>query len=210
MSDRTFGAWSHRTLLLVALAAVAVGLTGCYVPLQFDAEARISRTGLYALRFTGELAWAPLWKEIRGGELNRTEQREKLAVIERDLARDSAASRIEHRRDGIFSLDWQRSGDLLRDRMVTFVRRSEQILSLRYSKPEGVIVFHGKSLSPDRARALVDTGLRTRGTMTVRTDASVIDHNAAEVERLPGGVTVYRWRVFSAAPPAPRLVIAMR
>jgi len=210
MHRRCSPARSRRAPLLLLLAVLAVGLSGCYVPLSFDADVRISRTGFYELRYTGGLAWAPLWQEIREHRLSRAEQAEKIATIRRDLARDSSASRIEDRGNGSFDIDWRRSGDLLNDRMVTFVRRNERLLALRYSKFEGVIVFEGKSLPADRARALSDAGLRTSGTMTLRTDAPVIEHNAAEVERHAGGITVYRWRLFSAAPPAPRLVIAMR
>ncbi len=199
----------------VVVAALLIGglvltLTGCYLPLRFDADIRITRTGLYDASYRGDLVWIPLYRELREGTLDEADRTARIDLIKRDLARDPATTDIRHRRDGVFELTWHRQGDLLHQRMVSFVRRNERILTLAYRKDKGEIVFAGRSIPPDRVRDLNRAGLHTYGSIAVRTDAQVIEHNATDVRPLTRGVMLYHWRVQSAGPPAPRLVIALQ
>lgn len=196
--------------LAVVVACLAVSLAGCYFPLRFDAEAVISRAGFYDLRFDGQLAWVPLASAVREGKLTAAEEGAKAERIRTDLARDGATQRLRYLGRGIFDLSWRRSGDLLRPGMVSFVRRNERILTLKYVKRTGLITFEGQSLNAEQARRLAAAGLAMDGTLKVVTDARVVSHNAMEVRQTGPRERTYRWRLRGASGPAPKLVITVR
>jgi hypothetical protein len=195
---------------LLAAAFIAVGLSGCYVPLRFDAEAILTRRGFYALSYTGQIAWLPLVRELRQRRLSPSEEREKVERISADLARDRAARSVRYLRDGVFDLDWRKSGDLLAARMVSFVRRSENILTLKYVKDTGLVILEGRSLNPENARNASGYRIDVQGELKVKTDARVVEHNATRVVTLGPVDQVYVWIVRGPYDPPPRMVVDLR
>lgn len=197
-----------RSMLVVAV--MAASLAGCYLPLRFDAEVVISRTGYYAFNFEGDVAWVPLVRAIDDRRLSGAEKREKIQRIETDLERDPATRSVRHIRDGVFNLTWQRSGDLTRARTVNFVRRSDRILGIKYVKKTGLVTLEGRAVSRRNALRLRRLRLDTTGTLKVRTDARVVEHNATRVVPIGPRNRIYVWTVQSVFDPAPKLVIALR
>ena len=194
----------------VAIALLAVSVSACYVPVNFDANVTINRKGQFEMAYDGKVVWAPLYEKLRRGKLTRTEEREAVATIETDLARDSSFSEIKYDRHGYFRVRWEKSGDLLRSKMISFIRRNERLLSLKYVSTSGQITLNGTSVSRSRAQQLIDKGLGIAGALTVRTDAKVVDHNAHSVTEDQFRWRTYSWRVRSPFDPSPRLVITMR
>ena len=184
-------------------------LTGCYVPLQFDADVVINRTGHFEMAFDGDVVWAPLYDKLRRGELNRSEERQKVETIKKDLERDSAFSEIEYERQGMFKVRWRKAGDLLHSKMISFIRRNEKLLTLKYLKDSGEISLSGTSLSDKQAQRLADRGLAMAGTVRLRTDARVVRHNATSVAQDGPSWSTYTWRLRSVYDPTPNLVIAI-
>ncbi len=195
---------------LTLAVAVAAAVAACYLPVRFDAEAVITRTGYYDLSFRGRIAWLPLARELRERRIGQAEEREKVRRIETDLERDSATRSLRYAGNGQFDIDWRRSGDLFRVGMVSFVRRNESIFRIKYVATTGHITLEGRSLRPEQARDLARYGLGTEGELKVKTDAAVVDHNALRVVAVGPSERVYVWRIRSAADPAPRLVLAVR
>ncbi len=188
------------------LLVAAVLLSGCYLPVKFDAEIEITRRGYYEMEVDGFFARLPIHAGIRDGSLDVFAQREKVDQVLADLARDGNVVEHAHHGKGIFRIRYKRRGDLLVDRMVTFLRRNETMLSLAYSKRKKNITVRGTYVSPDNAERLREMGLTMQGELRVRTDARAIDHNADRlVER--DGMTVYVWNIDGFRRPAPKLVI---
>jgi hypothetical protein len=196
-----------RPLCAVVLVLAAAG---CYVPVRFDAEIEIDRAGYYSLIFDGYVARAALFKDIKEGALTATERERRLAQVERDLARDEAASEVAHVRDGIFKLHWKRSGDLLAAKSVSFLRRNETLLSLSYVRSSGRITVAGTPVSDSQAQQIEDMGLTIQGEVRVITDARVIDHNAASERDWPDKgprFKMYTFPVPNPRAPTPKLTI---
>lgn len=201
----------RKTPLDLLLAAFLItGLSGCYVPVSFYTEVEISRTGYYEMKYDGYLAWAPLYKKLRNGTLSPAEEREKVVQITTDLERDTAMREVRYMRRGRFKVDWRMSGDLFRAKMVTFVRQSDKIMTLKFIKDTGEVIFEGTSATRARARQLVDAGLNVAGDLRVKTDARVVSHNATSVTRNGARGQIYAWKIKSVFDPPPRLVIATR
>ncbi len=188
---------------------LVLALSGCYVPLQFDADVVINRTGHFEMAFDGVVTWAPLYDQIRRGQLTPSEERTKVGIIKTDLARDRAFSEIEYERRGKFKVSWHKAGDLLRSKMISFIRRNEKLLTLKYIKTTGEISLSGTSVSNKQAQRLADRGLNMAGTLRVRTDARVVRHNAHSVVEDGMRWYTYTWRLQSAYDPTPNLVIAV-
>jgi len=203
--------FSRATLpnLLIAAFLIA-GLSGCYVPVSFYTEVEISRNGYYEMKYDGYLAWAPLYEGLRKGTLSPSEEQEKVAQITTDLNRDTATQEVRYMRRGRFKVDWRMSGDLFQAKMVTFVRQSDKIMTLKFIKDAGEMIFEGTSTTRSRARQLVDAGLNVAGDLRVKTDARVINHNATSVTKNGARGKVYAWKIKSVFDPPPRLVIATR
>lgn len=184
-------------------------VSGCYVPLRFDAEVVINRTGHFEMAFDGDVAWAPLHDKLRRGRISRVEETETVGIIKRDLARDTGFQEIEYARHGTFKVRWRKAGDLLRSKMITFIRRNEKLLTLKYVKTTGEISLSGTSLTDNQAQRLADRGLDMTGTLRVRTDARVMRHNAHSVVEDERRWRTYTWRIQRGDEPTPNLVITV-
>ncbi|MBK8907666.1 MAG: hypothetical protein IPM60_07110 [Rhodospirillales bacterium] len=195
--------------LLLLAAVTAAGLHGCFLPLRFDVDATITRTGYFDLKFDGDLAWLPLVREIAEGSLDADERRAKIARIETDLERDPATRTLRHVGDGVFRLQWRRSGDLLQARSVNFVRRSDRIFGIKYVESTGQVTLEGRAISANDARRLRERGITSTGSLKLRTDARVVDHNAARVVPIGPRERIYVWTIASLFDPAAKLVIAL-
>ena len=192
----------------LVLGFVAVILSGCYLPVRFDAEIEISRFGAYDITFDGYLASVPLYDGLRKRTISRSEERDKVAVLKRDLKRDSATKSLSYVRDGLFNINWNKSGDLLTTRMVTFLRRNESILSLKFIRETGLITMEAATFSDINKQRLTTMGLGMEGQIRVRTDARVVNHNATRIAG--GNQPIYIWDIKSIFDPPPEMNIALR
>lgn len=197
---------------MAPLVLAAAVLAGCYMPLRFDAEIEIDRAGYYSIIFDGYMTRTDLFQDIREGEADAAEVEKRIEVIRRDLTRDPATTEFEYFKDGVFKVHWQREGDLLEDRSVTFVRRNEQIVNLSYNHETQQISMLGKSLKRDVKDRLREAGLDTSGQIRVFSDANVTMHNATSVKPAPqkgDGWKLYVWDIPNLLAPTPFLKIAL-
>lgn len=201
-----------RTRAFVVLAAMLV-ITGCYMPIRFDAEIDISRGGYYEFFFDGYLAKVELYQGLKDGEINREEEKAQAEIIRQDFERDSATKEFEYFKKGHFKVNYQRSGDLLKTKTMTFFRRNEYILGISYNSETGQISMLGKSLKRDIKDRLRASGLDSSGELRIFTDGNVISHNATTVKPFPSkgpGYKLYTWKIQNLLAPTPSLKIQVR
>ena len=196
---RSNARWAIGALAMLAL------LAGCYLPNNFKSEVRLGRTGDYALSFYGELAWAPLVRDIQDKKLSPEEIPAKIAMIKKDLARDSNFKSVESLGKGRFKVSYERQGHLGPHAEVIFVRSNAIIIQL-HSTPDGLIRVEGNTLRPADAQTLTQLGIDIQGEFRVVTDGLVKDHNAGTVRPF-GSATLYIWSIQNAFSPAPHLVM---
>jgi hypothetical protein len=189
----------------LALAAVGVILTACYLPDHFKSEVRVGSNGDYALSFYGDLIWAPLYRDIERGKVPADEIPKKIEEIRQDLARDPAFKTIESLGQGRFHVTYEREGHLKPTDLVTFVRRNAIILQL-HATPDGKVALDGAAIKPSDANEAVAMGLSLSGEVRLVTDAQVLSHNASKVT-LYQGYPVYIWTIENPFSPAPHLVM---
>ena len=201
-----------RTRAFVVLAAMLV-ITGCYMPIRFDAEIDISRGGYYEFFFDGYLAKVELYPGLKDGEIKREEEKAQAEIIRQDFERDSATKEFEYFKKGHFKVNYQRSGDLLKTKTMTFFRRNEYILGISYNSETGQISMLGKSLKRDIKDRLRASGLDSSGELRIFTDGNVISHNATTVKPFPSkgpGYKLYTWKIQNLLAPTPSLKIQVR
>ncbi len=199
-----------KTLVIMALAAVVV--SGCYLPVKFDAEIEISRAGYFEIEFDGYLASVPLYQGLRQGKIGPAKEAEEVAKLKKDMDRDTWVREFKYFRDGLFKINWKRKGDLFRARMVTFIRRNQRMISIKYFKDKGTILVEGSAIGTAKAKKMVASGLNMQGRLRVRTDGRVLRHNATTVrpdKKRGGSVKIYSWTISSIFDPPPRILIAI-
>lgn len=197
-----------KILLLSAL--LFAPLSGCYVPASFDAEIEIDRTGFYKFKFDGYMAEVNLFNKVVKDFISPAEEAERVARLKTDLMRDSATKSFEYFKKGHFKILWEKQGDLLKSKMVTFLRRNENLISISYVKSKALVSIQGTSLSQVNAQRMVDSGLGLRGSLKVTTDAKVISHNATKVKKGEGRKKIYYWIIESPFDPSPKLSFNLR
>ena len=205
MFDMKFKALIAKTAMLSAAALV---LASCYLPVRFDAEIEVDKAGYYSLKFDGYMADVGLYDGLQKGTISREDEKEKIAVIERDFKRDANTKDFQYYREGHFKVNWERSGDLLEAKTVTFLRRNELIFQLKYVANSGYIVLEGKSLKKENRQRLQQMGLNMQGQIRVKTDMPIKSHNATLEKKDPRDPRSkwLVWDIASVMSPRPRAV----
>ncbi|GAA0569698.1 hypothetical protein [Caenispirillum bisanense] len=199
-------AFARRALrALGAIVLVLPLLSGCYLPDRFQSEIRLARTGEYGVYYKGDLTWLPLVKDLREGRVTQAELPEKMAVLERDLARDGSFSTVRAIGPGAFTVEYNRIGKLARPDLVTFVRRNARIISLQTDEQGVVSMTASQAIKLIPPEAIEQAGLNSRGLLRVTTNARVLDHNADSVRPGPQGFMLYDWKINGVRGQEPRL-----
>jgi hypothetical protein len=206
---------ARRLAIAAGFLAAAAVLAACYLPVRFDAEIEVDRGGFYSMIFDGYIVHVPLRQDLAEKKISPAEEKEKVAVVMRDLKRDKAFTEVAYQKQGIFKVHWTRKDDLMRVGMVTFFRRNEAILTLKYLKDniylknQGVVVMAAGDMSRTVRQQIADAGLNMTGEVRLITDAKVLQHNATQVKDAAGkpGKKIYVWRLADLNAPTPHLVL---
>ncbi len=190
----------------LALASMLL-VSGCYLPLRFDAEIEIDRAAQYSMVFDGYLTHLPFYREIAAADMSAEQEQDRVARLTRDFTRDSAVKTFEYVEQGIFKLRWEKSGNLARSPMVTFHRRNEAMLTLSYVRKTGLVTVRGGAVRSSVRQRIVDAGLNVQGELRLITDARVADHNATHVRELGDGREMYVWRIRNVFDATPKLTL---
>lgn len=196
-------------ILTLALALLAAG---CYLPVRFDAEIEVFRTGHYSIEFDGYIAELPLYEGLQKQKLGGAEEEKKVEAVKADFKRDKGTKDIQYHRKGIFRVKWQDQGDLLKAKMVTFIRRNAAMLTVSYADTTGLVSIYGASLTKENIDRIAALALGTEGQIRVYTDAKVVSHNATSVADNPKkgpNFKTYTWKVAGFEKP-PKITIALR
>jgi hypothetical protein len=198
--------------MAAALLLLALTAAGCYLPVRFDAEIEVHRTGHYGIEFDGYIVDLPLYEALFKQKITGAEEEKKVETVKTDFKRDRGTKDIQYHRRGVFRVRWQDQGDLLRAKMVTFIRRNAAMLTVSYADTTGLVSIYGASLTKENMERIVALALGTEGELRVHTDAKVVDHNATAVADNPKkgpNFKTYTWKVTSFERP-PKLTIALR
>jgi len=195
---------ARAALLLV----VAAGLDGCYLPTDFNAMIQVAKDGRYVLNYSGQLTSVGLAKSLTQGKLSKKEEAERIQKTQIGLMRRNSAFRsVQYERQGRFKVDYESIGDLERTPFVTFVDGSSKFLTIKHLKKKGTVTVGGEKMKDQYVRELVKLGLKPGGTLRVRTDAKVLEHNADSVR---GHRTrEYLWEIKGFRGPPPKLVLQL-
>lgn len=197
---------AKRLLAIVMLVVVS----GCYMPIRFDAEIDINRRGEYSFIFDGYLAKVQLYQDIQAGEVSREEELKQVSLIKDDFERVSAVSDFKYYEKAHFHINYDRSGNLIKAKTMTFFRRNEYILGISYNKNTGQISMLGKSLASDVKARLRASGLDTSGELRIFSNGVVVSHNATTVkpfEKRGPGYKMYTWKIANLLSPTPAFKI---
>ena len=188
--------------------AVLLLASSCYVPAKFEADLNIDESGKFAFRYNGNLLAVTLLRKLSFGEVTKENLAENAAIYERDLARDSGFKKIKHLEGAMYGVEFDRQGDIVKERTFSFVRSNALFLGVKRRK-DGLIEVFGSRPPKNLVDALIDYGFDVRGVFRVWTNAKVVSHNAQQ-SREEGSPKVYQWRIQSMRDTPPSLILELK
>ena len=192
----------------LSLLAVLLLASSCYVPAKFEADLNIDESGKFAFRYNGNLLAVTLLRKLSFGEVTKENLAENAAIYERDLARDSGFKKIKHLEGAMYGVEFDRQGDIVKERTFSFVRSNALFLGVKRRK-DGLIEVFGSRPPKNLVDALIDYGFDVRGVFRVWTNAKVVSHNAQQ-SREEGSPKVYQWRIQSMRDTPPSLILELK
>ncbi len=198
--------WRGVPRILAAVLLLLPLVASCYVPDDFLVEIRVNRAGDFGLTYKGTLTWAPLWRDIRRGELTEAEIAEKVDNVRNDLVRYPGFGRVEHEGAGRFRVFYQTTGHVQGEESYYFLRSNARVFAI-ISRDDGLMVVRTHALTEQNKADMLAVGLDTRGKMRVVTNRPVLQHNASATQEAGNGFTYYDWVVESVTQDAPRIVM---
>lgn len=192
--------------LTLFLGAVLV-LTGCYLPLDFEADINIDEKGRYAVRYKGDIIAVTLLSKISNGKVKDDEIEKQAAIYQRDLARDNGFKTIEHKKLARYKAVYEHQGDILKQKSFDFIRSNARFFMIKRRK-DGLIEVLGDRPQKRYVDELIDRGIDTRGVLRIWTKAKVLSHNAPKFR--DGSPAVYQWNIRSMRDPLPSMILQLQ
>ena len=196
-----------RLVRLAAAVAAVIALCGCYLPTKFTAEIAITEDGDYTLNFAGTLAASGVAPGLSIGTPTPAQLTERIESARRDLIRDSGMQDIRYLGNGVYQVDYRRTGNIRAEKTLSFVRTDSKILTISYIKTNGDIVIRGATVPSSQRGWIRDAGFTVVGELRVTTSGKVKDHNATAVIDRDNGVKTYVWIIDGLDAPAPKLTL---
>lgn len=190
---------------MMAVVALTLGLSSCYIPDNFHGELRLSRFGDWAMSYEGDLIYAPILHDYAEGKITPENEDERNQNIYKDLVRDPAIKDLKRAGKGRFHVKYERMGRLEKVQLSALIRRDARMLALK-SAQDGTISIAGNGVKPGDAQRMTELGINMRGEFRITTDGNVLRHNATEVRPF-GAYRVYIWKIENAFSPPPMLVM---
>jgi hypothetical protein len=195
-------------LRLLLLALLVPLLSSCWLPNQFEAVIQIMKDGTFSVQYKGTMDYAPLVYEIRQKSLPPEEQTKKMAVLERDLRRDTGFQEVAPLANGRFRVRYRHDDKITGTFIYTFVRRNAAIMKVLVGE-DGRASIWFDTLSADDAKRATSLGMTIGGTVKVISDLKLLQSNA-QGKTQQGTATVYSWQVTRYDQnPAPKLIFQM-
>lgn len=154
----------------------------------------------------------PLYEGLFKQKVGGAEEEKKVETVKTDFKRDRGTQDIQYHRKGIFRVKWQAQGDLLKAKMVTFIRRNAAMLTVSYADTTGLVSIYGASLTKENIERIAALALGTEGQIRLHTDAKVVTHNATSITDNPKkgpNFKTYTWKIAGFETP-PKMTIALR
>ncbi len=193
----------RRSIFLALLLFIG----GCYLPLDFEVDLNIDESGDFTYRYRDDIIAVTLLSKISRGQVKKAEIPAQAAIYKRDLARDSGFKKIDHVKFARFRVEFDRQGNIRREKTFDFVRSNARFLGMKRRK-DGFIEVFGDRPRRRYVNELIERGIDARGILRIWTNAKVLKHNAPEVR--PGSPALYQWRINSMRDTLPSLVLELQ
>lgn len=196
----------RKHLILFLLAPV---LSSCWLPNQFEAVVQIMKDGTFSVQYKGTMDYAPLVYKIKTEGLEQSEQSKQMAVLERDLRRDTGFQEVAPVGNGRFRVRYRHDDKIDGTFIYTFVRRNAAIMKVLVGK-DGRASIWFDTLKPEDAKRATGLGMSINGTVRVLSDLPPLESNAQNKTQ-QGAATVYSWQVTRYdQQPAPKMIFRFR
>lgn len=195
-----------RVIPLAVAAVLCVVIVGCFFPEQFDLMVTVNKDGTYRMEFDGVLTHVMAKAhESQSGHLSANDEA-GLKAMEADFLRDKRFKKAHYQGHGRFAVQYSDAGQLIQ-RVTLFSNELRLVRLQRHDN--GEIELTGFSLSPKDLQQLKSIGMTVNGRIRVKTDGTVIKHNAQLVPMFLGLLGAYQWAIKSESDSLPAMTIKL-
>ncbi|MCC9623039.1 hypothetical protein LPB41_15200 [Thalassospira sp. MA62] len=193
-----------RGLFLAVLMPVI--LNGCYLPADFTIDLSMARNGDYRMTYRGLLLQSTIARGLLDGTLDPESERQKVDTVMADLKRDMNIRTLTYQGRGVFDVNYEKSGNIMREKSFVFVRRNSRILEVFFHSERNQVEIRGGFVPDQYQDELSSLGYQMTGKIEFRTDAGIRSHNANEFQKI-NGQNRLRWQIQSITDPVPSVII---
>ena len=204
--DHTYNPKSciRKVWLRIMLLLLVPLLSSCYMPYGYLTKIQIAADGRYDIKFSGRLLSTNFMHKLSNAEIPRegpeyeAEKDKHIAALQRQ-----GFTNIDYIFPASYQAQFNKSGNLLTERLVSFPARHGTVLSLKMLENNRLIV-QTRALAEGYVSQLESSDIRFVGDVIIWTDLQVEQHNADTVH--PGSPDAYLWQFKSLREPPLQLV----
>ncbi|MBC7952869.1 MAG: hypothetical protein H7Z12_13760 [Rhodospirillaceae bacterium] len=177
--------WIKRALLCCSVLV----MSGCLLPDKYDATITLAANGAYEATLDGEGTMVLAYADYQKPNANKAALDKSMTDFEKQV-NDKSYS-IKHRGNALFDVKYREDGTLAKNGS-----KSMFFEFIKLSNSNGTYTIRLSEFNKGDQNGLKKGGLKSVGTICIKTDMTVLEHNADDK---PGFFNkCYKWRDFNA------------
>ena len=184
-----------RTFSLIVTLGIALLLSGCWVPENFEANITVNKDGSYTFTYDGTLTFALALAAAKEGSLSKKDEAEFEKEAEK-LRKEPGFKKVEYLGKGRYKVFVEKSGKA--GERYYFLSREMKIFAVK-PRQDGSIEITAARFSKKDLNELKSIGAKVNGTLTVSVEkgVKVLKHNAQSEPKMFGLFGGYEWEIKS-------------
>lgn len=188
---------NRRSLPVGFLVILALTLSSCWIPENFDAKVTINKDGSYLFTYDGTLTFGLALAAAREGSLSARDEAELQGEAAK-IRQEPGFKKVEYQGKGRFKVLVEKIGKP--GEPFYFISREMQVFAI-LPQPNRTVTVTGIRPKAEDLQQLNSIGAKIDGTLSVSVanGVKVIRHNAESEPTLFGLIGAYKWQIKSPA-----------
>lgn len=197
-----------RIPTLVAIILMPLILSACFFPEKFESTVEVREDGTFNFSYDGILTFI-VWRaeKIYKG---KSPTDKDIKEFENEFKQKDGFKEVEYLGNAQFKVAYEKEGTI--NEPFYFLSKDVELFSI-VPQDNGVIEVQGLKLKANTSDVaeLEKLGLGSiDGSLTIKTDGEVIEHNASSSPSLFGLIGGYNWKIESITDSQPKIIIKIK
>ena len=198
----------HKIKILLGLA-LCLTLMSCYIPGEFDATLEIDKEGRYRFKYYGDIMSMNMLRKFSEGDFKSQDIFDEAVALQlKDLTRRGGFKFAEHAYDATFRIDFEHVDTIHRQNFI-FLNRQATIFTIKKQKDSQLVSITSHSIHRDHADELEKRGYKISSQFQLKTNATIISHNAETIQKLNDKASLLTWQITSLSAPTVKIELEL-